>query len=96
MCGVYSEEWDTLIDASSWEDFIYHPLRGISGPTRWRYLRDMREEPLNMDLVLSHTILCDASDLRDKVYGLRKSLSNGGLSSHENGFDRSRDRRPFI
>src|ERR1700744_882876 len=75
MCGAHSQEWNALLQPASQSMTVSHPLSGISGPSRWNKLVDMQKRSFNLDMVLTNAILRDASDPRDKVYGLRKSLA---------------------
>ena len=71
MCGVYTEEWSSLTRPMTFGLGLgYHPLEGIAGNTHLSNLDDIGMTP-SLHSILKYSILCEATDLRDKVYGIR-------------------------
>jgi hypothetical protein len=72
LCGQDAEEWSLLVRPASSNDghvYVYDPLQGVDGSTHLRHLDKIGPNSAAKSL-LQYSILCRATDPRDKVYGL--------------------------
>ena len=82
MCGQDAETWSLLImptgfnGGSAW-DFIH----GVDGPIHLHHLDSIRGGNTSFGVVLKYSILCKATDPKDKVYGLRGLLDGNLIGS---------------
>lgn len=77
-CGSDSATWGEFFRWASFEE-VYHPVRGVDYRSRAFQLREMRPstEPTTYQTVLSYSQFCQATDPKDKVYGILGLLKPG-------------------